>query len=360
MIKLESLYKLLPRSLVDQKTGNPMRDLNVVLIISKFHKLVEVISLLKDKGFESETYKDGLAKLTTSYYDSHTKETLVINYYLSMDESTGLLVFFSDANKQIIRATLYKNFVEVVRGVYYAWINPIKFQELTSEILNTYKDSTIDFFITKRKPTYKSYARIRPYEERSINYHGSDGREALDEFKQVYGMLPTLIEFVIPGRIKFKIDVQGIFTFSGGDIQLLNKQVQLLIDEILNEKKILDQSKFEFIKIKTLKNKDFFVPDIKQWAIHFSKPIEYEDVSEILKDLAVDAHFIEIDNTVLKGSLFWSATLLDSEKNTLMSIKCNGNQLFVLPKGDESFDSFSRFFKFFAENIDEQAKMETV
>lgn len=352
MITFDTLYKRLPKSIFNQPS-----DLNIVLAVSKYNA-EDVITLLQKREFKCINHEEDLLSFETDYYDIDSQKNIKINYYLYIDKKTNILVFLTTANKSIIEKTLYANFIENTAGVYYAWINPVKFQEITSNILKKYDDAVIDYFVTKRKLTYKSYARIRPHEKRSIVYRGNDGKEALDEFRQVYGMIPTLIEFLIPGRIKFKIDVQGIFTFSNGNIQLLDELANLVIDEVLYEKTILDQSKLEFVKVKS-QNKEFSVPDIKQWVIHFNKAIEYADVSEILKDLNREGKFTEIENNIQKGSLFWYATFIDNIKNVVFSIKCNGERMFILPKYDQNFDSLSRFFKFFVENIDEGAKIES-
>lgn len=358
MFELKKFYNILYPHLKFEGKEALAEKLNVILIVSKYTKAEQLQSILATRDFRLlEKRIDNFLQFETVYIEPKTKEKIPVRYYVLIDEKNSLLVLFTTANKQIIERTFLNKVVQRVNGFYYSWISPSTLQSIKERIFKKYPSSKITYFIVKRKPTYKFQARVRPYENRTIEYSGSDGKDTLEEFRQIYGMLPHLIEFHIPDKIRFRIDIRGIFSFQEGDISFLDETFNFASNIILAAKRILDQSKLNLVEIKK-NGKSFIVPDVEQWSIRFSHPIFYEEVGTILKNLSEEAKFSAIDNFVEKGSLFWSATIVDAVKNSIFTIKANGERLFVLPKYNKSFDSFLRFFEFFAENVDSEAVIE--
>ncbi|MEM3264904.1 MAG: hypothetical protein QXH07_03005 [Thermoplasmata archaeon] len=355
MLDLKKLYGIWEPYIKKEETIPLAWKFNIILVISKYSGIEAFASELEIRGFNIKyTDSSNFIILKTSYTDQKTREEIPVIYYLFIDKENNLLVFLTSASKLIIERTLYAKVIDKISGLYYSWISPNTLQTIKKRIFYAYPDTTIPYFSVARRATYKLQTEIRPYADRGLEYRGSDGREALEEFIQIYGMLPKIIEFDVVGKAKFKLDVKGIFSFLEGDINFLAETFEFVIDTLLASKTIVEKSKFVLTERTRKDGKVFVVPQITQWQIKLGRKIDYEDIGSVTKSFE-NAHFIAIDNFAEKGSLFWTATIIDFLKNSVFSIKSDGEELFILPKYNCQFDSFLRFYEFFADNVDPSA-----
>jgi hypothetical protein len=346
----------------ERLTYTLIEKLNIVCIISKFTSIEDLKPILRNNNFnfiESEK-KDNFYTFITSYtkYDEKLERELKINvkYKLYIDKERDLLLFFTTSNKIDIEKTLFK-LIESQYGFYYAFLSPVVFESIKDKIFSEVPNTIIPYFTVVRKPYYRFKCKIRPEERRSITYQsGSDGRETLEEFKSFYGMLPHLIEFEIPEIARFRIDYRGIFSFYSGKIEYIDDLINFIVSTIIRSKNIIEKSKIDVIEVKT-ENKKILVPKASSWSIKFSNPIKFEEVENLIVLLS-KGNFTVADSYTEKGSLLWSATVLDYQKNSIFSIKSNGEKLTVLPRYEPKFDSLLRFFHFFLENFDSNAIIE--
>jgi len=329
---------------------------NIIFVISKFTDIEYLKKIFSEKGFMFVERKEDFYWFKVKYKDPKTEETATIHYYLKICMKNGLLVFFSTSPKKYIERTLL-NIIERESGFYYLWMSPGVIEQIKNKIFSGYPETQVPYFSIIRQPYYRFSCRIRPEERRRIQYNGTDGRDMLEEFKVYYGMLPRLIEFLVPGQLRFKLDYRGIFTLMEGELGLLDEIIKIVSTKLFEYKKIIENSSNTVVKI-TSDIKSFLVPKTKQWTINFSRAISYEDIGSILKVLEDQSRFSTIDNFAEKGSLFWTATMIDSQKNSIFTIKSDGKRMYILPKFNNFFDSFLRFYHFFVENIDSEAIVE--
>ena len=121
----------------------------------------------------------------------------------------------------------------------------------------------------------------------------------------------------------------------------------------------MEKAKLEYIN-QQAGTKTLQIPKSSLWSIIFSKPIEFDDVGSIIEQLFRQNKLLVYDYYAERGSLFWTANVLSLDKDGYFAIKSDGNKILVLPKGETPFDSLLSFYHFFLENVDSEAKIESV
>ena len=360
--KLEKLYDFLyPKKVLGFRIQPKelVEKINIICVVSKYLEFNILKEILESNNFKFIKEDQDFYSFKT-YFSKNNEEGKRINipviYYFQIIKERSLLLFFTTSNKYDVEQTLGK-FIERADGFYYSFLSPNLFEEIKNEIFKENPNTVIPYFTSIRKPHYKIECKIRPKESRSFTYRGTDGRETLEELKYYYGMLPQVIHFKIPNVVDFKIDYKGIFTFQDGDISYINHIIDKLTYLIANSKRIIDKSKFEYEKITTQK-KELLILSSAPWSIMFDKPITFGEVDSIIEQLSKESRFKIINSYAEVGSLFWSATVTDYQKNSIFNIRSNGNKIIISPRYNNSFDSFLRFYQFFLENIKPNATIE--
>jgi hypothetical protein len=331
--------------------------LNVVCLVSKFVSYEQIAATFNKLGFE-KIVDGGDLVLRKYYLDQKTKNRIFVTYHVYLDASKNLVLFITNSPKTDIDRTLMPA-VENQVGIYYMYIEPKVFQSIQNTVLESYPTTGIPYFTAYRKPSFKVACKIRPVEERSITYRGSDGKETLEEFKALYGMLPHIIEFDVPGVIRFRIDYKGILSFNGGSIEYMEQIIEMALSSVLKSKAIMENAKLEYVSLKS-GTKTLQLPKSNSWSIIFSKPIGFDDVGSIIELLFKQNKLLVYDYYAERGSLFWTANVLSLDKDGYFAIKSDGKKILVLPKDDTPFDSLLSFYHFFLENVDSEARIETV
>jgi hypothetical protein len=344
----------------ERLTPKISEKLNIITVISKLMDIEELKIVLAKNDFNYIGSKNNFHTFKTSYekYDEVSKRIVkvTVEYKLYIDNERGVLLFFTTSNKGDVEKTLVK-LIENQYGFYYAFLSPKVFENIKEKILSENYNAIIPYFTVIRRPYYRFSCKIRPSEERTFTYQsGSDGRETLEEFKQYYGMLPRVIEFNIPQVVNLRIDYRGIFSFKSGKIDYVDNLINFTVSNIIESKRIIEKSKLDIVEVETTYKK-ILVPKVSSWSIRFSKNILFEEIESIISLLSKGKFFVT-NSYIEKGSLLWSATVLDYQKNSIFNIKSNENKLFVLPRYEPKFDSLLRFYQFFIENIDEDAVIE--
>lgn len=345
----------------ERLTPKISEKLNIVSVVSKFMDIEKLKNIFKNNNFHYIESNNNFHTFKTYYskLDEISKKTVKIEveYKMYIDNERGILLFFTTSNKGDVEKTLIK-LIENQYGFYYTFLSPKVFESIEESIFSENYNTIIPYFTVIRKPHYKFKCRIRPDEERTFTYQsGSDGKETLEEFKQYYGMLPRVMEFQIPNVIDFRIDYRGIFSFKGGKIDYIDKLINFIVSKIMESKKIIDNSKLDIVEIET-KYKRIFLPKVSSCSIKFSKKIVFEEIENLIFLLSKEGKFVVTNSYTERGSLLWSATISDYQKNSIFNIRSNEDRIFVLPRYETKFDSLLRFYQFFLENVDENAVIE--
>ncbi|MGA2785111.1 MAG: hypothetical protein ABSF09_10485 [Candidatus Bathyarchaeia archaeon] len=296
-------------------------------------------------------------------------EGSTIDFY-AYEYAPGLLMFFTSSTEENYERSL-KRFIDSTRGITEMWIPPARFEEAKAHILSKY-NGEIYKFIGRRTAITKIPARRRPEYQRRISYSGLDAHETLKEVKEMYGVLPISIEFVV-GQDKFKITDDGLFvlrTINPRTLQIMLDVVNIILGKQLHFEKVTKgvSANVELVQIG---EKEFRIPEIVAAKIVLKTQalnavlVEriFGEREDIVEDDVLPAQrpwsdeFSFVDKTILEGSLSFSGTVIDEYKGTIFGLSGGENEILLIPKHHTTFESFVRFYRMIVEKIDDEAEL---
>lgn len=296
-----------------------------------------------------------ITKITLPYVDKKDERREAI-FYAGRYETGLFLLFTTTTNEGFIKTI--GNIIRRKRGISQMWIHPKQFEATRNYILKKTKNTNIIFFSAKRTPEDKIPSEIRPDYERTIVYHGIDGKEALEEMRYYYGVIPQNILYEIDYTKKIRISTEGVFALEPYEYDTITtffKVLDLIIIEVLNLKRTTEKIKFEFREVKT-EQKTLIVPIVESGRINLSnkKKLTVSDAETIVNS-AKNYYFSLIDVAIEEGSLFFDATVIDESKEVVFNISASETDIILMPKQNWTFESFIQFYRLIAENIDQNA-----
>lgn len=290
------------------------------------------------------------------YDDKSTLKKLKLSFYFYLDESTKVLYSFSDIETKIIK-DIFGKLVNYENNIYTLFIGASSFYHIMRRIKDVDNTSECVYFSAKHLPTFVTKGKIRSDKKRTIVYYASDGdgNEALFELREMYGVLPRIMQFRMSEIGTFEIQNIGLFsirTSYSDEISRLKllEITEILVEDILKKKMILSNSKYRLIPLKT-KYKTFNVPQIKSWSIHFGENLEDEQIDYIIDIFNREDFSIYNSISETGGSFRISGMVADGRKNSLFSVHINNEGMVISPLENCSFDTFLRFFEVVVENI---------
>jgi hypothetical protein len=202
-----------------------VHDLTIIVGITKYDKN-EFFKALQSFGF---TIVRNLGSVRHMKFDSDGGP---LECYVTHDTDTGVVIFYTNYRKtREEEIPKIRDFLGSDTNTYYLFFKPLLMKEIAEELMDRYENLEITEFTTRRLPNSRFESQIRPKYERTISYWGGDGREALQELEYQYGVLPSRFVVNIPETIKFKVDDEGIFTFAGGDLNILFEILEKAVNE---------------------------------------------------------------------------------------------------------------------------------
>jgi len=336
------------------------------------HDLDSSLHTLKIYCLNSELSKKELFSSIQSVHGPHTKfindfsvthlypesQDEVI-FYCYKDPSNPVIFLFSITGKSRIDIAV-DNLISRLPKTYYFWMPLFSFEKLKEEIIDMYHNENIyiDYFTGIRTNYYKVDCDFRPHISRKIAYEGNDGMEALRESRVMYGTLPKKIGFSIGSKIQFSINHRNIFIIKRGFPYLNHvwEIINLSLQKYAGVQEVLEKVRFEELKVNNV-----FDFDIEPLRIQFSRKKTVEDVTTFFELLEIDEHgegrFCILNPLVMEGSLFFSAMILDANKDALFSISGDEDQMTVLPNTNCEKDTLSRFYEQIDLNFDTNTKL---
>lgn len=325
--------------------------LKIMCLISHLSP-AEMQESLARRGFQVQKNNEIIHASKTS---KKGDEDVTINFLMTIDErrNLGKIISFADS-KGIL---LIEQLVSWLPKTYFLWIRPVSMERCKNKILTDYPDSRITHFFAKRFLHYKLQCDIRPDIERSMEYRGIDGKEALAELKKAYGVFPQSVSFDVPDiGSQFKIKNNGLFAFRRGSLTYLLSLIDFAHNELLLTKKAVEQS-YTRLALTTRRYGSVTVPEINPLTISLSKTITAEDSINIITEITKEKSYAVVDDLIIEGSLYFSLTLFDRLKQTYFAATSDGKTITVTPKPDTNFDSLLRFCEFITEKIDTEAEV---
>lgn len=288
-------------------------------------------------------------------------------YYIHELEN-GLLMFITSSKRDEYAHTL-KRFVRKTHGITEMWLPPNTFEEIINYVKSKY-DANIYSFTARRTWSSKFPSKIREDFSRLIRYSGDDAGYSLKEMRDMYGVLPTMIDCNIEGD-KLRISNEGLFF-----LRSINRKILRIVEEIVyqvlsEQRRLRSVSKQVITKKESMQFGDHTVKVSKLMSgkIQFSTKLDAYIIDKLFNSFqdsdyghseeGLDLpHFSFIDSNVREGSLTFSATVIDEDKGTIFGISGNENSMTLIPKHNITFESFLNFYRLVNQTIDESSNIQ--
>jgi len=234
------------------------------------------------------------------------------------------------------------------------------FQRMNEIVLERHENVRITEFKSERVRDMAD-ADIRPTVDRSIEYKGRDGREAIEELRSSYGVVPVRIQYE-QQDLGLKIDSAGKFTLKKirlANFDLLFELVEEVIENVLDLKDLTQKIRFTEEEVKS-GNLSITVPNIEAGEIAFDREftrVMAEDFVEgtINRD-RVDFSFTDVK--MQAGSLDFSAQVVDERRDSFFNISATSEEMRIVPERSCSFPSLVEFYFCILQLVDGRAELQ--
>ena len=288
-------------------------------------------------------------------------------YYLHELEN-GLLMFITSSKRDEYAQTL-KRFVRKTHGITEMWLPPNTFEEVISYVKSKY-DANIYSFTARRTWSSKYPSKVREDFSRLIRYSGDDAGQSLKEMRDMYGVLPTMVDCNIEGD-KLRISNDGFFF-----LRSINKKILRIVEEIVfqvlsEQRRLRSVSKQVITKRESIQFGDHTVKvsRLMSGKIQFSTQLDAYIIDKLFNNFQDSdyghseeglepSHFSFIDSNVREGSVTFSATVIDEDKGTIFGISGDANSMILIPKHNTTFESFLNFYRLVNQTIDESSNIQ--
>ena len=306
----------------------------------------------------------GLEKLGEMYHFKMKNNNSAVEYYV-YEIKPCLLVFFSMSKREAYKSTL-KSFIRRTRGMTNMWLPFDSFKTTVDFVKSKYTSSHIYSF-TARRPWSSEYpAKIRGEISRSIHYSGSDADHSLSELQEIYGVLPTIIDFQI-GSDKVRITNDGFILIRGINFKILHIVEEIIDQAIVEPIRLGKISKQVSYKQEKMWNK-FKISEIMSGKIIFNANPSLVTINQLFQDFneieiernenVIDLpNFSFIDTNISEEPLNYSATAVDEDNGNVFGISGNSKHVILVPKHETTFESFINFYRLINETIDKSSNL---
>ena len=322
-------------------------ELTIIVGITKHPNSIEFFEALHSFGF---IIKRTLGSVIHMKYDLDEGS---LECYVTHDIETGVVVFYTNFRKTE-EIPKIRDFLKFDKNSYYLFFKPLLMKQIAELLMDNYENLQIHEFTARRSLGSRFESRIRPEYRRTISYWGEDGRETLQELEYQYGVLPRKFVVNIPGIIKFKIDEEGLFTFSHGDLNILFDILGKAVNESRKTMEAFNGSSFKVLPVKTA-HRLFEIPSSTPVSIFLRNPIAYHEMDD-LKTLLEEEQYTIVDFVAQEGSLFLSTDVI-SKSGYQFRIKANENHIKMFPDGEKNFTEFMQFYEFILQSVDPRAEL---
>ena len=286
-----------------------------------------------------------------------------VEYYI-YEIRDGLLMFFSSSKRKEYDATL-KPFIKQAHGMTNMWF-PLKSFKSTIDFIISRYSAYIYSFRAHRPLRSKYPSRIRESVGRSIRYSGSDADQSLSEFSEIYGVLPTAVDFQIQSS-KIRITNNGFILIRNVNLKIL-RIVEEIIDRAIIEPTRLRNISKQVLYTSESKWHEFTISKLMSGKIIFNANLDILPILQLFRnpdddsmgEIEEDAElprFSFIATNISEKPLSYSATVVDEDKGTVFGISGNSNNLILIPGHKTAFESFINFYRLINETIDESSNL---
>lgn len=340
--------------LIDNYDPNSVHhDLTIAVGLTKYYSMSEFVGALNSFGF---SIVKELGNVLHVRFGELTEEgELPLESYVTHDSETNLVVFYTNFRKtKSDEIPKIHDFLKKDINSYYLFFKPLLMKSIVGDLIEQHEYLKIHEFSARRDPYSKVNAHIRPDHSRTISYWGDDGKEVLEEMEHLYGVLPTKFLVNIPYESKFKVDEQGLFTFSSGSLQNVFSILDKAVEESKNTINAFDTSSFKTMSVNTT-SKEFIIPSSTPVSIYLKNAIEYHELNDIKKRIK-EAKYTILDFNSQEDAFFLSTDLV-TNSGYQFRVKADSYKLKMFPEEKPLFSQFMQFYEFILKFIDSRAEL---
>lgn len=290
-----------------------------------------------------------VAKLTPKFNIEDFENDEV--YYL-VEHPSGLLLLYTTATNEEFHSSLGR-LIDKTRGITRMWTKPEYFKAFWKKVIS--EPNRIMYRFTSRRSMYdENPSQIRPDFDRRFNYTGNDGNITAEELEELYGVIPDSVYITVSENLTIHADNNGLFSVqypSTKAFAFFDIYLNLLIDKSLALKELTQSIKYEVVQIE-----------------QNAKSISFDSASIILKHDTFDEDLVKrlqkqmenfsfIGAHLTKGSLSFTATVVDNLKRSVFDVDFTESEISIVPKYQATFESYISFFKNIVELVDSNAEM---
>ncbi len=320
------------------------RDLYIITGLTEYSE-DKFFETLYDDGWEELKDYGPIQKVGKQYGDE-----LFAQSYLNYDEDTNLILFYTDQRKTEEIENAIEPFLNNTQGVHYLYISPRVLKDVRERLVENEPGAKLTEFVARRSKRTETPAVHRPDVGRTISYYGDDALETLREHERDYGVLPHIMEVVVPGEMKFRITKQGVFKLLDGSLSKLFEYMEDCIEQSLKIKEAYEETSYKMLNV----GGDYEIPSAEPATIKLRNELEYHEIDNVKSSIQEDQYAL-LDTYAEEGSLFFSGKVYDEVGNVFYNIRANADEIRLFPEEERELGSFFRFYEFVQNNVDEQA-----
>lgn len=321
-------------------------------IKSYFYLTQSDYSLRFPDRYEVEDFGE-MTKVTTTYVNRKGSEEPAVFFVGPYGEENGLIAILTAETEEAIQQVLLPT-LNSRDDISPMPILTEDFQRMNDIILGKHENMRVTEFKSQRIPDLAD-AKVRPEVNRSIEYKGRDGRPAIEEFRDLYGVVPVRVQYEHQ-NISLKIDTTGKFTLkkvNRENFNLLFELIEETVQNVLNIRDITQQIRFKKEEVPS-GNLSITVPKIEAGEVTFERELNRlvaEDFVEGTRQSdRVDFSFTDI--AMEAGSLDFSAQVTDERRGSFFNISATSDKMKIVPQRNCSFPSLVEFYLCILQNID--------
>jgi hypothetical protein len=239
-------------------------------------------------------------------------------------------------------------------------IFPPDFQEMNDYILQNYPEMGITDFKSVSQPDLVE-SEIRPeVKDRTVEYAASDGRQAIEEMEEYYGVVPVRVEYQ-QSDLQFKMDTDGKFTLSTINDKTFNlffKLIEEVVGHIVNVQEVSEEIRFH-TETRGPGETGVEVPRLESGQIRFNRDFNLLMAEHFMEHVSnQDARsYTFSDVTKQAGSLDLSARVTDEYRGSHFNISASEDSMTIIPKQSCTWGSILKFYHLFTQSVDEQSRL---
>lgn len=329
------------------------RNLYIISGVTSLNR-AEFEQRLAEHGFTIEA-EYGAVKKVKNQYGSDDGNGPVAEAYLTFDSEHGLFFLYTSQRKTIEIEDGIEPFFGAASDVHYLYLSPHVLSNARERIVESEPSAKVTEFIAKRtkRTDIPAATNISGDMSRTVNYYADDGLQQLRRWENELGVLPHIMQFDIPGTLKFRITKDGIFTLQSGSLTVLFEYVGDCIRESLRVADAYHDSDFEMLRM----SDSFTLPSATPAVISLRNELEYHEIDDFITELE-EEDYIVLNRYDEEGSLFFSAKVYDDEHNLFFDLRANQDEIRVFPREEQDIGSFYNLFEFIQDYIDDHASIE--